>query len=71
MRAVNCELVIIAFVVAGLLAGGAILAYEAWVAFWNWFDDRMQNSKRIANERIDRAYTTGQFHVPYGQRDFK
>lgn len=66
-----CHLLLIAFIAVGLLAGGTVLAYEAWVAFWNWYDDRMQDSKRIANAELDSAYSTGQFYVPYTMRDCK
>lgn len=67
----NCHLVLIAFIGAGLLISGAVLAYQAWTGFWNWFDDRMQNSKRIANAELDAAYRTGRFWVPYTMRDMK
>jgi hypothetical protein len=67
----NCKLILIAFLAVGLLAGFAVLAHAAWVGFWNWFDDRMQNNKRIANEQLDTAYSTGQFYVPYTMRDMK
>jgi hypothetical protein len=68
----SCQLALIAFVVVftaiGLLAGASVLAYEGWVAFWRWYDYRMQNSKRIKNAQIDYAFYTRQFYVPYGQR---
>jgi hypothetical protein len=65
------ELAWIAFLVAVTLACIAVFAFEGWVAFWKWHDDRMQNSKRIQNAQIDAAYKSGQLHVPYSQRDFK
>lgn len=65
------ELAWIAFLGTVALMCLAVFAYEAWVAFWNWYDDRMQNSKRIANAELDSAYSTGQFYVPYTMRDMK
>ena len=65
------ELFLIAFIGVVLLGFAALLLYSCWVWFWNWFDDQMQNSKRIANTELDGAYRTGQFYVPYTMRDCK
>jgi hypothetical protein len=65
------ELAWIAFIGTVALLCVAVFTFEGWHAFWNWYDDRMQNSKRIANADIDAAYRTGQFYIPYSQRDFK
>lgn len=65
------ELAVICVIAVVLLICGLALIAGAWVAFWDWFDDRMQNSIRIKNEELDAAYTTGQFNVPYTMRDMK
>ena len=73
MREIPCvyELVWIAFIGSVTLACIAVFAYEGWVAFWKWYDDRMQNSKRIQNKHLDSAYKTGRFYVPRTMSDFK
>jgi hypothetical protein len=65
------ELGLIAVLLAVAIIGVPLLCVWFWESFWNWYDNRMQNSKRIANEEIDAAYSTGQFYVPYNMRDFK
>ena len=65
------ELAVIATISIGVLVFVVLLAFYAWVGFWDWYDDRMQESKRIANEELDAAYRTGSFYVPYTMTDMK
>jgi hypothetical protein len=65
------ELGLISILIAIAIIGVPLLCVWAWESFWGWYDDRMQNSKRIKNADIDAAYSTRQFHVPYTMRDFK
>lgn len=65
------ELAWIAFIGCVTLLCLAVFAFEGWHAFWGCYDNRMQNSKRIKNAEIDRAYTTRQFYVPPTMRDCK
>jgi Flp pilus assembly pilin Flp len=65
------EMGLIAMLISVAIIGVSVLCVWAWESFWDWYDDRMQNSKRIRNAKIDASYTTGQFSVPYNQRDFK
>lgn len=61
-----------AFTLICLAAGTAFVLWLLWSLFWHLFDTRMENSKRIANEQLDSAHVTGQFHTPtFSQRDFK
>jgi hypothetical protein len=53
-----------------LLVGGVVfLVWVLWSLFWHLYDTRMENSKRIKNDKIDPAYQTGQWSV--GRRDAK
>jgi hypothetical protein len=65
------ELALLAVFGGIALACLAVFAFEGWHLFWKWYDDRMQNGRRIANAQIDRAYRTGQFYIPSAFRDFK
>lgn len=60
-----------ALVLFWVVIATGFLVWAIWSLAWHLYDTHMQNRLRIKNSDIDAAYTTGQFTVPYSQRDFK
>jgi hypothetical protein len=61
----------ILFIVGSLFISIAFLGWVCWSLFWHLYDEHMRNARRIANSKLDSAWTTKQFHAPYSRRDFK